>query len=414
MERERVVITGLGAVSPIGVGVNAFLDGLLSGKSGVSKISSFDVSNYPVQIGGEIKDFNPENYIDKKEVSRLDRVQHFAFAAAKEAIENAHLELDKIDPERVGVYVTSGIGGVISLEQQILVNKEKGPTRVSPFLITQMIVDAIPAYIALKYGFRGETFSAVAACASSAKTIGAALLAIERGDLDVIIAGGAEAPFTGTAVAAFSSMRALSKRNDDPEHASRPFDKERDGFVMGEGAGILVLESLSHAKKRGAKIYAELAGYGTTCDAYHVTAPDPTAKEVIRAMDLALKKANVNKEDVSYINAHGTSTPLNDKNETFAIKSLFGDLAYKIPVSSTKSQTGHLLGAAAALESVATVLSIEKGIIFPTINYEVPDPECDLDYVPNKPREADVKVALKNSFGFGGHNVALVFKKFEE
>ena len=414
MERERVVITGLGAVSPIGVGVNAFLEGLLSGKSGVSKISSFDVSNYPVQIGGEIKDFNPENYIDKKEVSRLDRVQHFAFAAAKEAIEDAHLELDKIDPERVGVYVTSGIGGVISLEQQILVNKEKGPTRVSPFLITQMIVDAIPAYIALKYGFRGETFSAVAACASSAKTIGAALLAIERGDLDVIIAGGAEAPFTGTAVAAFSSMRALSKRNDDPEHASRPFDKERDGFVMGEGAGILVLESLSHAKKRGAKIYAELAGYGTTCDAYHVTAPDPTAKEVIRAMDLALKKANVNKEDVNYINAHGTSTPLNDKNETFAIKSLFGDLAYKIPVSSTKSQTGHLLGAAAALESVATVLSIEKGIIFPTINYEVPDPECDLDYVPNKPREADVKVALKNSFGFGGHNVALVFKKFEE
>ena len=414
MERERVVITGLGAVSPIGVGVNAFLEGLLSGKSGISKISSFDVSNYPVQIGGEIKDFNPENYIDKKEVSRLDRVQHFAFAAAKEAIEDAHLELDKIDPERVGVYVTSGIGGVISLEQQILVNKEKGPTRVSPFLITQMIVDAIPAYIALKYGFRGETFSAVAACASSAKTIGAALLAIERGDLDVIIAGGAEAPFTGTAVAAFSSMRALSKRNDDPEHASRPFDKERDGFVMGEGAGILVLESLSHAKKRGAKIYAELAGYGTTCDAYHVTAPDPTAKEVIRAMDLALKKANVNKEDVSYINVHGTSTPLNDKNETFAIKSLFGDLAYKIPVSSTKSQTGHLLGAAAALESVATVLSIEKGIIFPTINYEVPDPECDLDYVPNKPREADVKVALKNSFGFGGHNVALVFKKFEE
>lgn len=414
MERERVVITGLGAVSPIGVGVNAFLEGLLSGKSGVSKISSFDVSNYPVQIGGEIKDFNPENYIDKKEVSRLDRVQHFAFAAAKEAIEDAHLELGKIDPERVGVYVTSGIGGLISLEQQILVNKEKGPTRVSPFLITQMIIDAIPAYIALKYGFRGETFSAVAACASSAKTIGAALLAIERGDLDVIIAGGAEAPFTGTAVAAFSSMRALSKRNDDPEHASRPFDKERDGFVMGEGAGILVLESLSHAKKRGAKIYAELAGYGTTCDAYHVTAPDPTAKEVIRAMDLALKKANVNKEDVSYINAHGTSTPLNDKNETFAIKSLFGDLAYKIPVSSTKSQTGHLLGAAAALESVATVLSIEKGIIFPTINYEVPDPECDLDYVPNKPREADVKVALKNSFGFGGHNVALVFKKFEE
>jgi 3-oxoacyl-[acyl-carrier-protein] synthase II len=276
-----------------------------------------------------------------------------------------------------------------------------------------MIIDAIPAYVALKYGFKGETNASVAACASSAKTIGQAMLAIERGDLDIVVAGGAEAPFTPTAVAAFASMRALSKRNDDPEHASRPFDKERDGFVMGEGAGILILESLSHAKKRGAKIYAELAGYGTTNDAYHVTAPDPSAKEVIRAMELAMKKAGVNKEDVNYINAHGTSTPLNDKNETFAIKQVFQDLAYKIPVSSTKSQTGHLLGAAAALESVATVLSIQKGVIFPTINYEVPDPECDLDYVPNKPREANIKVALKNSFGFGGHNVVLVFKKFE-
>lgn len=414
MEKERVVITGLGVVSPIGIGVNAFLEGLLSQKSGVGKITSFDASNISVQIGAEVKDFNPENYVDKKEVSRLDRVQHFAFAAAKEAIEDAHLEVDKIDVERVGVYVTSGIGGVISLEQQILVNKEKGPSRVSPFLVTQMIIDAIPAYIALKYGFRGETFSAVAACASSAKTIGQAMLAIERGDLDVVIAGGAEAPFTPTAVAAFASMRALSKRNDDPQRASRPFDKERDGFVIGEGAGILVLESLTHAKKRGAKIYAELSGYGTTCDAYHVTAPDPTAKEVIRAMDLALKRAGVNKEEVNYINAHGTSTPLNDKNETYAIKQLFGDLAYRIPVSSTKSQVGHLLGAAAALESVATVLSIDKGIIFPTINYEVPDPECDLDYVPNKPREANVRVALKNSFGFGGHNVSLVFKKFED
>ncbi len=412
MEKERVVITGLGVVSPIGIGKDAFLDGLKSGKSGVSKISSFDVSNYSVQIGAEIKDFNPENYIDKKEISRLDRVQHFAFAAAKEAIEDAKIGSD-VDPERVGVYVTSGIGGVITLEQQILVNKERGPSRVSPFLITQMIIDAIPAYIALKYGFRGETNAAVAACASSAKTIGLAMLAIERGDLDIAVAGGAEAPFTPTAVAAFAVMRALSRRNDDPEHASRPFDKNRDGFVMGEGAGILVLESLTSAKKRGAHIYAELVGYGTTTDAYHVTAPDPTAKEVIRAMELALNKANVKKEDVSYINAHGTSTPLNDKNETFAIKQLFGDMAYKIPVSSTKSQIGHLLGATAAVESVATVLSIEKGIIFPTINYEEKDPELDLDYVPNTPREANVKVALKNSFGFGGHNVALVFKKFE-
>lgn len=414
MEKERVVITGLGAVSPIGIGKDVFLEGLLTGKSGVKKISSFDTSDFSVQIGAEITDFVPENYIDKKEVSRIDRVQQFAFAAAKEAIEDSHIELDKVDPERVGVYVTSGVGGIITLEQQVLVNKEKGPSRVSPFLVPALIIDEIPAYIAIKYGFKGETLAAVAACASSGKTIGQALYAIERGDLDVIVAGGAEAPFTPTSVAGFASMRALSKRNDDPEHASRPFDKNRDGFVMGEGAGILILESLTHAKKRGAHIYAELAGYGTTCDAYHITAPDPTAKEVIRSMDLALKKAGVNKDEVNYINAHGTSTPLNDKNETFAIKELFGDYAYKIPVSSNKSQVGHLLGAASAIESVATVLSIEKGVIFPTINYEEPDPECDLDYVPNKAREAIVKVALKNSFGFGGHNVSLVFKKFED
>ena len=414
MEKERVVITGLGAVSPIGIGKDVFLEGLLTGKSGVKKISSFDASDFSVQIGAEITDFVPENYVDKKEVSRIDRVQQFAFAAAKEAIEDSHIELDKIDPERVGVYVTSGVGGIITLEQQVLVNKEKGPSRVSPFLVPALIIDEIPAYIAIKYGFKGETLAAVAACASSGKTIGQALYAIERGDLDVIVAGGAEAPFTPTSVAGFASMRALSKRNDDPEHASRPFDKNRDGFVMGEGAGILILESLTHAKKRGAHIYAELAGYGTTCDAYHITAPDPTAKEVIRSMDLALKKAGVNKDEVNYINAHGTSTPLNDKNETFAIKELFGDYAYKIPVSSNKSQVGHLLGAASAIESVATVLSIEKGVIFPTINYEEPDPECDLDYVPNKAREAAVKVALKNSFGFGGHNVSLVFKKFED
>ena len=414
MEKERVVITGLGAVSQIGIGKDVFLEGLLTGKSGVKKISSFDTSDFSVQIGAEITDFVPENYIDKKEVSRIDRVQQFAFAAAKEAIEDSHIELDKVDPERVGVYVTSGVGGIITLEQQVLVNKEKGPSRVSPFLVPALIIDEIPAYIAIKYGFKGETLAAVAACASSGKTIGQALYAIERGDLDVIVAGGAEAPFTPTSVAGFASMRALSKRNNDPEHASRPFDKNRDGFVMGEGAGILILESLTHAKKRGAHIYAELAGYGTTCDAYHITAPDPTAKEVIRSMDLALKKAVVNKDEVNYINAHGTSTPLNDKNETFAIKELFGDYAYKIPVSSNKSQVGHLLGAASAIESVATVLSIEKGVIFPTINYEEPDPECDLDYVPNKAREAVVKVALKNSFGFGGHNVSLVFKKFED
>lgn len=410
---ERIVVTGLGVVSPIGIGREAFLEGLKKGKSGVSKISFFDASQYPVQIAGEIKDFNPENYFDKREIGRLDRVQQFAFAAAKEAMEDSGIDLDKENLERFGVYVTSGIGGIMSLENQIIVNKERGPTRVSPFLATQMIIDAIPAYIALRYGLKGETLSAVAACASSAKTIGEAIYTIQRGDLDVIIAGGAEAPITSIGIAAFSSMRALSKRNDDPEHASRPFDKNRDGFVMSEGAGILILESLSHAKSRNAHIYAELVGYGTTNDAYHVTAPDPEAKQIIRCIKVALDNAHVDKNEVNYINTHGTSTPLNDKNETFAIKALFGDYAYKIPVTSTKSQIGHLLGGGAAVESIATVLSIEKGVIFPTINYTEKDPECDLDYVPNEPREQEVNIAMKNSFGFGGHNNVLVFKKFK-
>jgi 3-oxoacyl-[acyl-carrier-protein] synthase II len=411
---ERVVITGLGVVSPVGIGLEGFFEGLMSGKSGISKISRFDASKHSVQIAGEIKDFNPEGYIEKKEINRLDRVQQFAFAAAKEAIEDSHLDITKENLEKIGVYVTSGVGGLHSVEEQALQFKEKGPDRVSPYLVTQMIIDAIPAYIALKYGFKGETFAAVGACASAAKTIGEALYAIQRGDLDVIVAGGADAAITPLGVAAFASMRALSRRNDDPEHASRPFDKGRDGFVMGEGAGILVLESLTHAKARDAKIYSELAGYGTTNDAYHITAPDPSAKQIIRAMSLALEHAKMNKEDVDYINAHGTSTPLNDKNETFAIKEFFGESAYKIPVSSTKSVTGHLLGAAAAIESVATVLSIYKGVLFPTMNYEEKDPDCDLDYVPNNPREQDVHFAMKNSFGFGGHNTVIVYKKFSE
>ncbi len=312
------------------------------------------------------------------------------------------------------MYVTSGVGGIRSMEDQVKVYYDRGPDRVSPFLITQLIIDAIPAYIAIKYGLKGDTLAAVAACASSGKTIGEAFYAIQRGDLDVVIAGGADAAITPVGVAAFASMRALSKRNDAPEKASRPFDKNRDGFVMGEGASILILESLSHAKSRGAKIYAELAGYGTSVDAYHITAPDPSGKQVERSMLMALQKAGLTVNDVDYINAHGTSTPLNDKNETFAIKEVFGDRAYKIPVSSTKSMVGHLLGASSALESVATVLTINNGIIFPTINYGEADPDCDLDYVPNVAREFNVKVALKNSFGFGGHNITLLYKKFED
>jgi len=411
---ERVVITGLGIISPLGIGLGSFYEALIQGKSGISKITHFDASKHSVQIAGEVKGFNAEEFVEKRDVNRLDRVQQFAITAAKEAIQNSNLDISHEDVERIGVYVTSGVGGISSMEEQVIQFQEKGPDRVSPYLITQMIIDAIPAYIALKFGFKGETFSAVGACASTSKTIGEALYSIQRGDLDVVVAGGADAAITPLGVAAFASMRALSKRNDDPEHASRPFDKGRDGFVMGEGAGILILESLTHAKARGARIYGELAGYGTTNDAYHATAPDPSAKQIIRAMSLALSHAHVNKEDVDYINAHGTSTPLNDKNETFAIKEFFGDRAYNIPISSTKSFTGHLLGAASAIESVATVLSIDRGVIFPTINYEEKDPECDLDYVPNKLREKTINVALKNAFGFGGHNTVLVYKRFVE
>jgi len=411
---EKVVVTGLGVVSPIGIGVERFFESLKQGKNGISRISLFDPSLHSVQIAGEVKDFNPEDYVDKKDVKRLDRVQQFAFAAAEGAIEDSGLLFEKENTERIGVYVTSGVGGIRSLEDQVKVYYDRGPDRVSPFLITQLIIDAIPAYIAIKYGLKGDTLAAVAACASSGKTIGEAFYAIQRGDLDVVIAGGADAAITPVGVAAFASMRALSKRNDAPEKASRPFDKNRDGFVMGEGAGVLILESLSHAKLRGAKIYAELAGYGTSVDAYHITAPDPSGKQVERSMLMALQKAGLTVNDVDYINAHGTSTPLNDKNETFAIKEVFGESAYDIPVSSTKSMVGHLLGASSALESIATVLTINNGIIFPTINYEEPDPECDLDYVPNVAREFNVKVALKNSFGFGGHNITLLYKKFED
>ncbi len=411
--KNRVVITGLGIVSPIGIGKDTFLQGLTEGRSGVSRITLFDSTEFAVQIAGEVKGFNPENYFDRKEIRRLDRVQQFAFVAAKEAVEDAGIKTDTEDVERIGVYVTSGVGGLRSIQDQQRILIEKGPRRVSPFLITQMIVDAIPAYIAMRFGFKGTTLSTVAACASATQTIGEAMLAIQRGDLDVIVAGGADAAITEMGVAAFSSMRALSKRNDSPETASRPFDKTRDGFVIGEGAGVLILESLEHAEKRGVHIYAELSGYGATTDAYHTTAPDPTVSQIKRAMVIAMDKAGVSRTDVDYINAHGTSTPMNDKYETLAIKQVFGEQAYKIPISSTKSMIGHLLGASGAAESVATALSIDNGLIFPTINYQEKDPECDLDYVPNKTRKHQVKVALKNSFGFGGHNVSLIFKKFQ-
>ncbi len=411
---KRVVITGLGIVSPIGIGLDNYLNALNKGVSGASRITLFDPTDFPVQIAAEVKNFDEEKYFDKKELRRLDRVQKFGFVAAKEAIEDSGLNPDAENKERVGVYFTSGVGGLESLWEQFHILSEKGPRRVSPFLITELIVDAIPAYIALRYGFKGTTLSAVAACASATQTLGEAMLAIQRGDLDVIVAGGSDAAINPLGVAAFASMRALSKRNDSPETASRPFDKTRDGFVMGEGAGAFVLESLEHAKNRGARIYAEISGYGSTTDAYHTTAPDPTVSQIKRAMLMAISNAGLSPDDVDYINAHGTSTPMNDKYETKAIKEIFGERAYRIPVSSTKSMIGHLLGASGAAESVATVLSIVNETVFPTINYKEKDPECDLDYVPNKPRKHMVNVALKNSFGFGGHNVSLIFKKFKE
>ena len=410
--KKRVVITGIGIVSPIGIGKDDFINGLLEGKSGAGIITYFDPSPYPTQIACEVKNFNPENYIDKKKVRRTDKFVHFALAAAKMAMEDSKLDLTKEDFSRIGVIIGSGIGGVQTIETEYKVLLEKGPKRVSPFLIPMEIINMASGEIAIEYGFTGPNYGVVSACASSGNAIGDALRLIRYGDADVIITGGSEAGITPLSLAGFCSARALSQRNDQPEKASRPFDKNRDGFVMGEGAGIIVLETLEHAINRNAKIYAELCGYGATDDAYHITAPNPNAESAARAMQLALMDGDTNPEEVDYINAHGTSTQLNDKTETLAIKKVFGERAYKIPISSTKSMTGHLLGAAGAIELIATILCMEKGYVHPTINYEEPDPECDLDYVPNKARQYKINCAISNSLGFGGHNAVLLIKRF--
>jgi len=410
--KKRVVITGIGIVSPIGIGKDDFINGLLEGKSGAGIITYFDPSPYPTQIACEVKNFNPENYIDKKKVRRTDKFVHFALAAAKMAMEDSKLDLTKEDFSRIGVIIGSGIGGVQTIETEYKVLLEKGPKRVSPFLIPMEIINMASGEIAIEYGFTGPNYGVVSACASSGNAIGDALRLIRYGDADVIITGGSEAGITPLSLAGFCSARALSQRNDQPEKASRPFDKNRDGFVMGEGAGIIVLETLEHAINRNAKIYAELCGYGATDDAYHITAPNPNAESAARAMQLALMDGDTNPEEVDYINAHGTSTQLNDKIETLAIKKVFGERAYKIPISSTKSMTGHLLGAAGAIELIATILCMEKGYVHPTINYEEPDPECDLDYVPNKARQYKINCAISNSLGFGGHNAVLLIKRF--
>jgi 3-oxoacyl-[acyl-carrier-protein] synthase II len=415
---RRVVITGLGAITPLGQTVKETWENLVKGKSGVGYIDRFDTSNLPVKIAAQIRNFDPLNRLSQKEagvpIKKLDLFSIYALWAAEESIEDSALLKGPFDPDRVGVIIASGIGGVETLEREIIVGYTKGYDRISPYLIPMMIPDMASGLIAIKYRFKGPNYCTVSACASSAHAIGDAFRLIRYGDADVMIVGGSEAPIIPTAVAGFSSMKALSTRNDEPEKASRPFDRDRDGFVMGEGAAVLVLEEYEHAMRRGAKIYAELVGYGATADAYHITAPCVDGEGAVKCMLRALEDAKLSPDEVDYINAHGTSTKLNDAVETLAIKKVFGERAYKIPVSSTKSMIGHLLGAAGAIEAVATIMTIHTGIIHPTINYENPDPECDLDYVPNEARKKEVNVAISNSFGFGGHNVCLAFKKFEE
>jgi len=410
--KRRVVITGMGVVTPIGIGKEAFWDSLRNGRSGVGRLTYFDVSDYTCQIDAEVKGFDAEKYIDKKTIRRMDRFTQFAYAAADLAVRDAGLDTAKLDMDRVGVIVGSGIGGLSTIEEEHTTLRERGARRVSPFLIPKLIANMAPGEIAIRWGFTGPNYAVSSACATSNHAIGDSLRMLRYGDADVIVAGGSEAAITPLGFAGFCSARTLSTRNDAPEKASRPFDKDRDGFVMGEGAGIVVLETLEHARARGAKIYAELAGYGATDDAYHITAPDPEGTAAIKAMQRALADAEIKPEQVQYVNAHGTSTVLNDKTETKALKAVFGAHAKKLAISSTKSMTGHLLGAAGVVELAATLLCMENKMAHPTINYETPDPECDLDYVPNKARPMEIACALSNSLGFGGHNAVLVVKKY--
>lgn len=409
---RRVVITGIGIISPLGSDKEHFWHNLINGNSGIGAIDSFDVSLYPCRIGGEVKDFDPGLYMEKREAKKVDRFTHFGVAAALQAWRDSGLDKIQVDKDEVGVLVGSGIGGIQTTEQQLKILAEKGPRRVSPFLVPALIANMASGYISVLLGLRGPNSTVVTACASSTHAIGDAWHIIRRGDAEIMLAGGAEAAISHLAFSGFSAARALSTRNDQPEKASRPFDKERDGFVMGEGSGVLVLETLEHAQSRGANIYGEIIGYGMSGDAYHMTAPDPSGRGAFLSMQRAIKSAAVSPEEIDYINAHGTSTEFNDKIETLAIKNLFGDHAYKLAISSTKSMTGHLLGAAGAVELIATLLIMRHQIIHPTINYEYPDPECDLDYVPNLARESRVNLAISNSFGFGGTNATLVVKNY--
>ncbi len=402
-----------GVISTVGVGLNRYWDNLKSGYSGIVPVTKFDTSDCPVKIGGEVpSDFNPEDFLDKKEIKRLDNFSIYALIAAEEAIRHAGLEEGIPDMDRFGVVVGSGVGGLLTMEEQNKRLLNRGFRGVSPLFIPMYILDIAAGHISMKWGLKGPNYAVVSACATGSTAIGDALRHIQYGDADIFIAGGTEACITPIAYAGFANMRALSRRNDEPEKASRPFDSDRDGFVMGEGAGLLVLEELEHAHNRGAKIHAELIGYGATADAYHITAPAPGGEGAMRAMKRAVKDGGVEPEDVDYINAHGTSTPFNDKNESLAIKTLFGEHAYKLNVSSTKSMTGHLLGAAGGIEAIAAIMAIKKNVIPPTINYDTPDPECDLNYTPNSAVDKSVSIAMSNTFGFGGHNAVLLFKEW--
>jgi 3-oxoacyl-[acyl-carrier-protein] synthase II len=410
MRQRRVVVTGMGVVTPIGNTVDAFWKGLTSGANGAGPLTRFSVEGHDTKFACEVKGLDVSAWLDPKEARRMDVFAQYGFVAGCQAVADSGLDPAKEDPTRIGVIVSSGIGGMCTYDVEHRKLIEKGPGRVSPFFITMLIGDIVTGHLSIRFGFRGPNYATVSACASGAHGIGAAMMHIERGDADVMVAGGNEGVLTPMAVAGFNNMKALSTRNDDPLHASRPFDRERDGFVMGEGAGVLILEELEHARKRGARIYAELGGFGFTADAYHITAPDEKGTGATEVMRAALRSAELNPEDIDYINAHGTSTPLNDRTETLAVKNVFGGHAKKLWVSSNKSMIGHLLGASGAVEAVATVMTLVHGVVPPTINYSAPDPELDLDYVPNTARERKVAAAISNSFGFGGHNACLCLK----
>jgi 3-oxoacyl-[acyl-carrier-protein] synthase II len=410
MEKRRVVVTGLGLVTPLGIGAGKSWEGLVQGKSGIRRITHFDSAGFPTQIAGEVEGFNPEDYIEPKEIKKMDRFIHFGIAAAAMAMDDAQLKVDKANADRVGVYVGSGMGGLPAIEHYHKVLLEKGPRRITPFFIPMLIINLAAGNISIRFGAKGPNSAPATACATGSHAIGDAFKVIQRGDADAMIAGGTESCITAMGIGGFNAMKALSTRNDEPQRASRPFDKDRDGFVMGEGAGILVLEELGHARERGAKIYAELVGYGLTADAFHITSPAPEGEGAARCMTMALRDADVAPSMIDYINAHGTSTKYGDELETAAIKSVFGEHAYKLAVSSTKSMTGHLLGAAGGIEAVICCLSIRNSLLPPTINLDNPDAGCDLDFVAHTARPKEVRYALSNSFGFGGTNACLLFR----